>query len=156
VCDAYRVKFSPMRIERSALVIHSAAKMYQLVLDVPSYPKFLSWCTATVVHEQTAEVQKASLTVSVAAVIRSFTTINTLHTDECIELNLLEGPFRDLQGAWHFTQLGEDGCKVSLGLDFEMRSGPVAKVFGKGFGKIVDRLVSDFCARADEVYKDAS
>jgi len=143
-----------MRIERSALVIHSAAKMYQLVLDVPAYPQFLSWCTATLVHEQTAGMQKASLTVLVAGVTQRFTTINTLYTDERIELNLYEGPFRNLQGAWNFAQLGRDGCKVSLGLDFEMRSGPVAKVFGKGFGKIVDRLVSDFCKRADRVYRD--
>jgi len=127
-----------MRIERSALVTHSAAKMYQLVLDVPAYPRFLSWCTATIVHEQTAGLQKATLTVSVAGVIQSFTTLNTLYTDERIDMQLFEGPFKNLQGAWHFTQLGEDGCKVSLGLDFEMRNGPVAKVFGKGFGKIVN------------------
>ena len=142
-----------MKIERSALVIHSAAKMYQLVLDVPAYPQFLSWCTSTLVQEQTAALQKASLTVSVAGVIQRFTTINTLYTDARIELNLYEGPFRNLHGAWDFVQLGGDGCKVSLGLDFEMRSGPVAKVFGKGFGKIVNRQVSDFCKRADEVYK---
>jgi len=67
-------------------------------------------------------------------------------------MNLLEGPFKDLQGAWSFLQLGEDGCKVSLRLEFEMRRGPVAKVFGKGFGKIADRLLDDFCKRADEVY----
>jgi len=143
-----------MKIERSALVVHSAAKMYQLVLDVPAYPQFLSWCTATTVHEQTAELQKASLTVSVAGVVQSFTTINALRTDERIALDLHEGPFKNLQGAWNFTQLGGDGSKVSLGLDFEMRNGPVAKIFGKGFGKIVDRLVSDFCSRADGVYHD--
>lgn len=130
--------------------------MYQLVLDVPAYPQFLSWCTATIVHEQTAGLQKATLTVSVAGVIQSFTTLNTLYADECIDMKLFEGPFKNLQGAWHFTQLGEAGCKVSLGLDFEMRNGPVAKVFGKGFGKIVDRLVSDFCRRADEVYQDGA
>ncbi len=143
-----------MKIERSALVVHSAAKMYQLVQDVPAYPQFLSWCTATLVHEQTTRMQKASLTVSVAGVKQRFTTINTLYTDKRIELNLHEGPFENLQGAWDFVQLGEEGSKVSLGLDFEMHNGPVAKVFGKGFGKIVDRLVSDFCKRADKVYID--
>jgi len=25
-------------------------------------------------------------------------------------------------------------------------------VFGKGFGKVADRLLDDFCKRADEVY----
>lgn len=146
-------KIFRMKIERSALVVHSAADMYQLVKDVPAYPDFLSWCTATLVHEQTDEQQTASLTVSVAGVIQRFTTNNTLYLSERIDMQLLEGPFKDLQGAWSFLQLGEDGSKVSLHLDFEMRKGPVSKVFGKGFGKIADRLLDDFCKRADEVYR---
>jgi ribosome-associated toxin RatA of RatAB toxin-antitoxin module len=141
-----------MNIERSALVVHSAANMYDLVQDVPAYPGFLSWCTATLVHEQTNEKQTASLTVAVAGVIQKFTTVNTLHVNERIDMKLLKGPFSDLQGTWSFLQLGEDGCKVRLHLDFEMRRGPIAKVFGKGFGKIADRLLDDFCKRADEVY----
>ena len=141
-----------MNIERSALVVHSAANMYDLVQDVPAYPGFLSWCTATLVHEQTNEKQTASLTVAVAGVIQKFTTVNTLHMNERIDMKLLKGPFSDLQGTWSFLQLGEDGCKVRLHLDFEMRRGPIAKVFGKGFGKIADRLLDDFCKRADEVY----
>jgi ribosome-associated toxin RatA of RatAB toxin-antitoxin module len=142
-----------MNIERSALVVHSAANMYDLVQDVPAYPGFLSWCTATLVHEQTNEKQTASLTVAVAGVIQKFTTVNMLHVNERIDMKLLEGPFSDLQGTWSFLQLGEDGCKVRLHLDFEMRRGPIAKVFGKGFGKIADRLLDDFCKRADEVYQ---
>lgn len=141
-----------MKIERSALVTHSAEKMYRLVHDVPAYPQFLSWCTAAEVHEQTVDMQKATLTVSVAGMTHSFTTINSLCAGERVDMQLLDGPFRNLQGAWCFTQLGEDGCKVRLKLDFEMRIGPVAKVFGKGFGKIANRLLDDFCKRADEVY----
>jgi len=144
-----------MKIERSALVVHSASDMYQLVRDVPAYPCFLSWCTATLVHEQSDGMQTASLTVSVAGVIQQFTTNNTLHANERIDMQLLKGPFKNLQGSWCFDQLGGDGCKVSLKLDFEMRSGPVARVFGKGFGRIADRLLDDFCKRADEVHPDA-
>ena len=95
-----------MKIERSALVVYSAAEMYQLVQDVPAYPQFLSWCTATEIHAQTAEMQKASLTVSVAGVIQRFTTINTLYADERIEMKLFAGPFKDLQASWHVAYLG--------------------------------------------------
>ena len=141
-----------MKIERSALVAHSAAKMYELVQDVPAYPQFLSWCTATKVHEQTTAMQKASLTVSVAGIVKSFTTINTLRTGERVDMQLLDGPFADLRGAWSFSPLGEDGCRVSLKLDFMMRTSPISLVFGVGFGRVADRLVDDFCNRADEVY----
>jgi len=141
-----------MKIERSALVTHSALDMYQLVADVPSYPQFLSWCSATRVHEQNSQMQKASLTVVVAGIRQHFTTINTLLHGERLEMKLLEGPFKNLQGEWCFVQLGEDGCRISLELDFEMTNGPMAKVFGKGFGKVANRLVEDFCQRAEKVY----
>ena len=142
-----------MKIERSALVAHSAMNMYQLVADVPAYPQFLSWCTDTIVHEQSSEVQRASLTVVVAGIRQHFTTLNALHRGERVEMNLLEGPFRNLQGEWRFVQLGDDGCKISLELDFEMNRSPMAAMFGKGFGKVANRLVEDFCKRAERVYQ---
>jgi len=126
--------------------------MYKLVEGVPFYPEFLSWCTSTLVHEQNDEFQKASLTVVVAGIKQSFTTLNTLNRGERVEMKLFEGPFKNLHGEWHFKQLGDDGCKISLELDFEMTSGPMANLFGKGFGKIADRLVDDFCKRAERVY----
>lgn len=141
-----------MKIERSALVLFSAEKMYALVEDVPSYPQFLSWCKAADVHEQTATSQKASLSVSVAGVAQSFTTFNRLKPGHSVEMQLLEGPFKDLVGQWLFTALGEDGCKVSLMMSFHMAKGPLAGLFGRGFGKVADRLVDDFCKRAEEVY----
>jgi len=142
-----------MKIARSALVAHSAMDMYRLVEGVSSYPQFLSWCTATTVHEQTSEMQQASLTVVVAGIRQHFTTINTLCSGERVEMKLLKGPFKNLQGEWRFVQLGNDGCKISLELDFVMTSGPMAAMFGKGFGKIADRLVDDFCRRAEKVYQ---
>jgi len=141
-----------MKIERSALVTHSAKNMFLLVQDVPSYPDFLSWCTSSEVLEQDEQVQKASLTVSVAGINQHFTTENHLSEGHFVKMKLLEGPFKNLQGEWGFVQLGEDGSRVSLMLDFEMTSGFVGTLFGKGFGRIADRLVDDFCKRADEVY----
>ncbi len=142
-----------MKIKRTALVSHSAMEMYELVADVPSYPGFLSWCTGSEVHEQGSDMQIASLTVVVAGIRRQFTTINTLFVGERVELRLLEGPFRNLQGEWTFAALGDDGCRISLQMEFEMTRGPMAVLFGTGFGKIANRLLDDFCKRADEVYQ---
>jgi ribosome-associated toxin RatA of RatAB toxin-antitoxin module len=142
-----------MRVERSALVAYSALDMYRLVADVPSYPEFLSWCSATRVHEQNDELQKASLTVTIAGVTQRFTTINALTAGERVGMKLFDGPFKNLQGQWCFNQLGEHGCKISLELDFEMTGNLMSTVFGKGFGRVANRLVEDFCLRADKVYQ---
>ena len=142
-----------MKVERSALVAHSAMDMYKLVADVSSYPEFLSWCTATMVHEQSSDTQKASLTVTIAGVTQRFTTMNALVAGERVGMQLFDGPFKNLQGEWSFIQLGTDGCKISLELDFEMTGGLMSTMFGKGFGKIANRLVEDFCKRAEKVYQ---
>jgi ribosome-associated toxin RatA of RatAB toxin-antitoxin module len=68
-------------------------------------------------------------------------------------MSLFEGPFKNQQGEWRFLQLGEHGCKISLELDFEMSGGLMTSMFGKGFGKIANRLVDDFCRRAETVYQ---
>jgi ribosome-associated toxin RatA of RatAB toxin-antitoxin module len=142
-----------MKVERLALVSHTAQDMYRLVADVPSYPQFLSWCRETTVHEQNPDMQKASLTVAIAGVTHSFTTMNKLVEGELVTMSLLAGPFKNLQGEWRFQPLGEFGCKISLKLDFEMSGNLTSTMFGKGFGKIANRLVEDFCIRADKVYQ---
>ena len=77
-----------MDIIRSALVLHPAINMFRLVQDVPAYPQFLSWCVRSEVHEQTAEMQLATLTVKVSGMTQTFTTRNRFVTGERLTLYL--------------------------------------------------------------------
>ena len=126
--------------------------MFRLVQDVKSYPEFLSWCTKSELHEQSPEQQLASLAVKVSGVTQSFTTRNRFEPGERLTLSLVDGPFRRLSGEWLFEQLGTDGCKVTLVLEFDFSSRMLSSAFRRGFTHIADRLVSDFCRRADDVY----
>lgn len=141
-----------MKIERTALVTHSAQNMYSLVHDVESYPEFLRWCTFARVHEQDAESQLASLGVRVAGIKQQFKTRNSLIPGERLELSLVDGPFRSLSGEWNFRSFGEKGSKVSLTLNFDFAPGLLSTAFQNGFKKIADRLVQEFCQRADEKF----
>ena len=40
------------KVERSALVMHSADECLKLVNDVSSYPQFLPWCAGAEVHRE--------------------------------------------------------------------------------------------------------
>jgi ribosome-associated toxin RatA of RatAB toxin-antitoxin module len=126
--------------------------MFRLVQDVQSYPSFLSWCTHAELHEQTAEQQLASLAVKVSGVTQTFTTRNRFEPGERLTLSLVDGPFRQLSGEWLFEQLGTDGSKVTLVLEFDFSSKLLSSAFRRGFTHIADRLVGDFCKRADDVY----
>lgn len=141
-----------MEIKRTALVLHPAMDMFRLVQDVPSYPDFLSWCLRSEVHEQSAEHQLASLVVKVSGVTQTFTTRNRFVPGQLLTLSLVEGPFRNLAGEWRFDPLGDDGSKVTLVLDFNFSSRLLSSAFRRGFTHIADKLVNDFCKRADDVY----
>ena len=132
--------------------MHPAIDMYRLVHDVPAYPVFLRWCTFAEVHEQSDVHQLASLGVKVAGIEQKFMTRNQLVPGELLELSLVEGPFRSFSGAWRFQALGEQGSKISLQLNFDFKQGLISSAFQRGFKKIADRLVHEFCLRADELF----
>lgn len=145
-----------MKIERTALVTYPAMDMYRLVHDVPSYPEFLRWCTGAEVLEQDREQQLAALEVQVAGLQQRFTTRNRLEPGERLSMSLVEGPFRSLAGEWRFQPMGEAGSKVALVLNFDFRRGLVSSAFERGFARIGDHLVGEFCRRADQLYGTAN
>ena len=93
-------------VNRSALVRHSARAMFDLVNDFERYPEFLSGCSNAELLERDEDHLKGRLTLSKAGMQQSFVTRNDLYAPERIELNLVDGPFKRLQGTWLFTPLG--------------------------------------------------
>ncbi len=141
-----------MQIDRSALLPYPALEMYRLVLDVPSYPRFLPWCKDSAVHEQDEQQQLASLWVAVGGLTQQFTTRNRLVPGEILTMSLVEGPFRRLAGEWNFQNLGDHGSKVSLHLSFEFSNSLLSSAFRRGFEKISERMVGEFARRAESLF----
>ena len=139
-------------INRSALVMHSAASMYALVNDVKRYPEFLDGCTKVDLIESTLTTMSARLYLSKAGLSYQFVTCNTLLADEKITLVLQDGPFDYLRGSWVFTPLTDDACKVEMALEFGV-SGLKGKALSGLFSPIAGNMVNAFCKRADNIYK---
>ncbi|MDH5778437.1 MAG: type II toxin-antitoxin system RatA family toxin [Gammaproteobacteria bacterium] len=139
-------------INKSALVPYSATQMFDLVDDIDAYAEFLPWCrTSTVLSRGENEVT-ASLEIAHSGLNKSFTTRNLNETGTKITMQLVEGPFKKLEGVWQFEQLGDKGCKVSLVLDFEFSNKLVGMTFGSIFGQMAGTLVDAFTQRATQVY----
>jgi ribosome-associated toxin RatA of RatAB toxin-antitoxin module len=138
-------------VSKSVLVAHSAARMYELVNDLESYPDFLPWCSGAEVMSRTPEQVCGRIEVSRAGIHQSFATCNRLVENERIEIRLTEGPFRRLEGDWVFTALAENACKVELTLEFEFSGKLINAAFGKVFSQVATTLMDAFVKRADEV-----
>lgn len=126
--------------------------MFSLVDDVESYPEFLPWCNDAEVHNRTGDSIEATLELHKGSVSNHFTTLNTRHEFEAIDIALVGGPFRHLKGGWRFKDLGDAGCKVSLELDFQFSSMMVDLMFGHFFEDTCNSLVDAFTRRAVEVF----
>ncbi len=141
-----------MRIVRSALVPHSPAEMYTLVADVEAYHRFLPWCGGSRVVSSEGGVITAAVDIAFSGVHKTFVTHNTGVPGERLDMRLVEGPFRHLDGHWRFEPLGDAGCKITLDLDFEF-SNPVTRlVIGPVFQHIANGLVDSFRDRANQVH----
>jgi ribosome-associated toxin RatA of RatAB toxin-antitoxin module len=135
-------------VRRSALVPYSAGQMFALVADVERYPEFLPWLEGARVLTREGEWVTASLAMRQA----SFTTRNRLVESEFLEMQLLDGPFRTLEGRWDFRAIGEAGSRVELQVRFELKSVITSLVVGPAFERVCNQLVDAFGKRAKQVY----
>lgn len=141
------------RVEKSALVQHTAMQMYELVANVDDYQHFLPWCSNSRVVSADAQQICGEIEVSRLGIRQKFTTCNRIDPGRSMTLELKEGPFSRLEGLWVFTALSDEACKVQLTLDFEFSGSLINRAFGQVFSMIANELVDAFCKRADQVYR---
>ena len=139
-------------VERSVLVGYSAERMYRLVDDVERYPEFLPWCGAAHVELRDGKLTRASLLVVYHGVRQSFETENRGQPPELIEIRLVRGPFRHLDGAWRFTPLAAHACKIEFRLHYEFANRILDKIVGPVFKHIANTFVDAFMQRAEQLY----
>lgn len=145
----------PKTVRKSVLVWHSPHEMFELVSDVEHYPDFLPWCEYGRVVERTPDGMVATIGMAFGGVHKHFTTRNVHEADRHIHLQLVEGPFSQLEGDWRFTPVGDDSqraCRIDFSLVYGFSSTVLAALVGPVFDRVADSLVDAFVKRADQVY----
>jgi ribosome-associated toxin RatA of RatAB toxin-antitoxin module len=140
------------RVERSALMPYSAKQMYTLVDAIENYPRFLPWCSDARILQSDAELTVAEISISYRGIRSSFTTRNRKNPPHSISLELVEGPFRSLDGEWRFTELGGSACRVDFRLEYEFSGGFLDRLFAPVFSGISASLVDAFMQQAEQLY----
>ena len=140
------------RISKKANVKYSANQMYMLVNDIESYPNFLPWCTNSTIKNYGDNELVASISISIGKIKKIFVTKNTMQQDSSISMELIEGPFKKLNGQWKFKNNLDSGSTVSLEMQFEFKNKLLRYTFCTAFKKITDSLVNAFIERANVIY----
>ena len=136
---------------------YTAQQMYDLVADVPQYPKFLPWNSAARIRSREVtpegEVLDAELVISFKVFREKFgSRVVLVPARHRIETEYLDGPFRRMQSTWAFRDLPAGGCEVDFRVDFEFRNAILQAVIGVVFNDAMHRIVRAFERRAAELY----
>ena len=135
---------------------YTIKQIYDLVLDVESYPEFLPWCSAALILEGEKPSFIADLIIHYKAFNEHYRSkvngkINK-NTAE-IKVELVHGPFKHLHNSWEFKS-EKNGSNIRFFIDFQFKSSLLELVLGAFFEKACKKMVSAFENRAHELYKN--
>lgn len=138
-------------VNKTRDVPFDAHQMFDLVNDVEKYADFLPWCEESIVHYRDDDEIKASLVIGAHGMKKSFTTHNRLQTGKMIEIRLVDGPFKHLEGFWRFDNI-EQGSRVAFDIEFEFSGKLLSMALGPVFHQVTSTMIDAFCSRAEELY----
>jgi len=144
------------QVKKSVLLWYSPREMYDLVVDVAAYPRFLPWCERAEVLAEDDSGMTARLHLAYAGLRHAFTTRNVHVADQSVVMTLVDGPFSMLDGHWQFVPIGAAGAMPACRIEFEMRyafsNGALETVLSPVFDKIANTFVDSFVQRAEQVH----
>jgi ribosome-associated toxin RatA of RatAB toxin-antitoxin module len=139
-------------VEKTVLVAYSAEQMFNLVDGVEQYPQFMPWCGGSSVNELDGATVHATVQINYHHINQSFTTENVRTPPHQIDIALLDGPFKHLDGCWRFIPLSPSACKIEFRLHYEFSNKLLEKMVGPVFHYIANSFVDAFIHRAEKVY----
>ena len=141
-------------IHKSAIVLHPAQKMFQLVDSVENYPQFLPWCGSTQIIERDNNKTIASIEINYKGLRQTFTTENTKKQNQEMIIKLIDGPFKSLSGEWIFKNLDKDSCQIELKLKYEFSNVILEKLISPVFNMIANTFIDEFIKEANRNNND--
>ena len=144
-------------VKKSVLLWYSPSEMYDLVVAVEDYPRFLPWCARADVVERHADGLTARLHLAYAGVKHAFSTRTEHVPGERVIVKLVDGPFSTLDGLWQFSPLARPGqeaaaCKIDFDMRYAFSNRALEAVVSPVFDRIANTFVDSFVKRAAVVY----
>ena len=151
-------------VKKSVLLWYTAHEIYELVVDVEAYPKFLPWCERVEIIGRDDEALTARLFLAYSGIRYAFTTKNVQRKDDSVHIGLIDGPFSLLDGLWRFVPLPlphsadvaastqASACKIEFEMRYAFSNGVLEAAISPVFDRIANTFVDSFVRRAEQVY----
>ena len=136
---------------REEVVNHPAKKLFDIVIDIESYPEYIPWCTRMVVNKRKSNEIYADMYVQYKFILdQKFGSHVKFNSNKLtIETNYIEGPLKDLNTNWKFEEINSKKSKIIFNVNFEFKNFIHQKVAETFYPLIENKMINSFKERAD-------
>lgn len=147
------------RFEAVELLPFRPEQVFDLVVDVAAYPRFLPWVRAARVSRMQESPEGLAFVGEAVVGFKAFSAGFSTHVlanraAGTISTGLISGPFRHLDCLWRFNP-SPSGALVEVRLDFEFSEPVLTGLLSANMQRAVKRLIEAFTAEAERRYQCA-
>ena len=137
--------------KREEVILHSAIKLFNIVLDIESYPEYIPWCTKMVINQRKKNEIYADMYVKYKFILtqKFGSHIKFDKNNLTIETSYIEGPLTDLTTKWKFQEIDKKKSKIFFDVNFEFKNYLHQKVAETFYPLIENKMIDSFKKRAD-------
>ncbi len=147
-------------LTESRTLPYTAKQLYDLAIDIESYPEFIPLCKRASVGETRAGSDGTEQFLSVLVfryrkfgISEEFESLITADPANTTILSESDGPpFTSFQAKWSFADTAPGEALATIEVSYEFRSRALALVIDQLAGKAIGRLIAAWEERAAEIY----
>jgi len=146
-------------VQTAKIVSYPWSDLFDLVLDVQSYPEFVPHCRE--VRLLSRRVKEPGVTIIISRMTVGFLAFEIGYSNRTtgdsirrrINVEALDGPMRYLNAVWSFEPRDEDHTQVHFSVSYEFSNPFLAAVASRVFGAMFREILNAFERRAARLFR---
>ena len=138
-----------MEIKKEAIILKDKKKVFNVVNRVDLYKNFVPYCSDSKILSEEKNQMEARLDFNLKGIKTTFTTMNKIIEYESIEMKLVDGPFKYLDGRWEFEEISGKTI-IKLIINYEAKNKIIEYTVRKSLEKITNYLVKSFVSESNK------
>ncbi len=139
--------------KREEVISHSATKIFNIVIDIESYPEYIPWCTRMVIKQRKKNEIFADMYVKYKFILtqKFGSHVKFDRNNLIIETSYIDGPLKDLTTKWKFEAIDKTNSKIFFDVNFEFKNYLHQKVAETFYPLIENKMIDSFRKRANDI-----
>ena len=125
--------------------------LFNTLNDINKYPYFFEGCSFGKKTNISKNTYDGMLNIKFMNNIIELKTKNKVLDNKLIYFDLVDGPFRRLNGSWSLTEINENVTLVKFNIDYELKNFLIDKASKLISKTIIENLVNDFKLKVEKI-----